>query len=287
MLYCAVLSFAEPALFNQLSHAPRLVRRRATVRCAASSASAPEPQFLVRNERNDVHIIQCPTAGVLKQAMLELGGLPHICVAGESNAGKSSLINHLLKKQLARASSVAGKTRSVDMLEVNKRLVLTDLPGLPSRDHQVARMWQTSWQPLVMHYIRQCEPLRAMLYVHDVRWKVSPLVREFVHEVQNCGVPVLLVLTKDDHLREEAKIAGVLENEQRMKYTRGIRRALEFDGLHEHYTCESSLPAGRRGRRQLLRQIEQLVACDSRFAAAQMLENSAAKKQGRDARRVG
>ena len=105
-------------------------------------------------------------------------------MAGESNAGKSSLINHLLKKKLARASSVAGKTRSVDMLLVNERLVITDLPGLPSRDGQVARIWETEWRPLVMQYVAQCAPLRAMLYVHDIRWKVSPACREFVHRVQ-------------------------------------------------------------------------------------------------------
>ena len=68
--------------------------------------------------------------------------LPHICVAGESNSGKSSLLNHLLRKNnIARASSVAGKTRSVDLMTVNDGVVLADLPGLPSRDHQVERIW--------------------------------------------------------------------------------------------------------------------------------------------------
>jgi putative ribosome biogenesis GTPase RsgA len=68
--------------------------------------------------------------------------LPHICVAGESNSGKSSLLNHLLRKNnMARASSVAGKTRSVDLMTVNDGVVLADLPGLPSRDHQVERIW--------------------------------------------------------------------------------------------------------------------------------------------------
>ena len=33
-----------------------------------------------------------------KDARDRLGSLPHVCVAGVSNSGKSSLINHLLKK---------------------------------------------------------------------------------------------------------------------------------------------------------------------------------------------
>ena len=107
---------------------------------------------------------------MLAQGLLEVGDLPHMCVAGESNAGKSSLLNHLLrKKNLARASSVAGKTRSVDLMLVNEKVVLADLPGLPSRDHQVEGIWEASWRPLVYQYLRECESLRAMVYVHDVR----------------------------------------------------------------------------------------------------------------------
>ena len=37
------------------------------------------------------------------------GDLLHICVAGESNAGKSSLLNHLLRKKNLGASSVGGR----------------------------------------------------------------------------------------------------------------------------------------------------------------------------------
>ena len=140
---------------------------------AAASATGAQDDFLVRNERNEVELLQCPSKAMVRQAMVELGDLPHICVAGESNAGKSSLINHLLRKQLARASSVAGKTRSVDMMRVNEKVVLTDLPGLPSRDHQVSAIWETNWRPLVLDYIASCDSLRAMLYVHDIRWKVN------------------------------------------------------------------------------------------------------------------
>ena len=159
-------------------------RRPAGMTARNLASSTDDGDFLVRNERNDVQLLQCGNRQLLEQGLLETDELPHICVAGESNAGKSSLINHLLKKKLARASSVAGKTRSVDMLLVNERLVITDLPGLPSRDGQVARIWETEWRPLVMQYVAQCAPLRAMLYVHDIRWKVSPACREFVHRVQ-------------------------------------------------------------------------------------------------------
>ncbi len=245
--------------------------------CAASSASGESParEFLIANSHNEVRRLECSTPAVVRQGLLETAGLPHICVAGESNAGKSSLINHLLhKKNLARASSVAGKTRSVDMMLVNERVVVADLPGLPSRDHQVAAVWESAWEPLVFDYIRSAsDQLCAMLYVHDVRWKVSAQVRGFLGEVAAHDLPVLLVLTKDD------KIAGELreptdrdaEVEARQRYMMRARRAMDFDGVHLHYSVNSDRPQSRKARRRLLRYIESIVGAGSREASTALL----------------
>jgi len=259
----------------------RVARRRA---CTMVAAGTEERKFLVRNDRNDVELLQCPNPQMVGQGLLELGGLPHICVAGESNAGKSSLINHLLKKSLARASSVAGKTRSVDMMRVNSGLVVTDLPGLPSRDHQVAHLWDSIWEPLVFDYIRQCDELLAMVYAHDIRWKVSPRVRDFLHDVQAAGVPVLLVLTKDDRLiteipQERLQGDSSALHFHRLKYTRRVRAAMDFDGVHVHYSTDSSLPTSRAGRRAVLRHIESFVEAGSREAVGALLDATACKMQ--------
>ncbi|KAL3916960.1 MAG: hypothetical protein SGPRY_006603, partial [Prymnesium sp.] len=274
----------------------RLPRRRAPL-CVAVAPPPEKREFLVNNDRNDVQVLQCANTQMVDQGLMELGELPHICVAGESNAGKSSLINHLLrKKNLARASSVAGKTRSIDMMCVNGKLVLTDLPGLPSRDHQVAHLWENIWEPLVFDYIGQCDRLLAMIYVHDVRWKVSNTVRTFVREVRNAGVPVLLVLSKDDRIVNELKPGQVraggdpsrypcnavtkdAEHKQRMHFTKRARNAMDFDGVHVHYSTDSSLAQSRNARRAVLRHIEGIVAAGSKEEAWELLEGIAAKKQ--------
>ncbi len=217
-------------------------RRPAWMTARNLASSTDDGDFLVRNDRNDVQLLQCGNRQLLEQGLLETDELPHVCVAGESNAGKSSLINHLLKKKLARASSVAGKTRSVDMLLVNERLVITDLPGLPSRDGQVARIWETEWRPLVMQYVAQCAPLRAMLYVHDIRWKVSPACREFVHRVQ--VAPPRDQLPRFAEMRRDAPRAGP----RRAAYSAGrwrARRPRAHQGRPPRH--------GRRGERRHLR----------------------------------
>ena len=60
------------------------------------------------------------------------------------------------------------------------------------------------------------------------------------------GVPVILALTKNDKLRI---IHGDKENEQRARLTRKVRQQLGFDGVHVHYSCDSTLPASRRRSR--------------------------------------
>lgn len=244
-------------------------------------------KHLIDNKDNEVHRLFCGTPQVLQQGLLETTSLKHICIAGESNAGKSSLINHLLAKgSLAKASSVAGKTRSVDMMVVNDGVVVTDLPGLPSRDHQVAGMWEKAWRPLVFQYIRKCDNLLAMVYVHDVRWKVTSYVRDFLAEVEEHGLPVLLVLTKDDRIvttlsdkdRATPQAERDAVHQQRQRLMKRIRRSMDFEGVHLHYSVENDRPTSRKARRRLLRYIESIVEAGSRNKTRALLDGIANSK---------
>ena len=57
-------------------------------------------------------------------------GLPEFMLLGRSNVGKSSFINTLVnRKNIARTSSVPGKTQTLNFYLVNNEFYLVDAPG--------------------------------------------------------------------------------------------------------------------------------------------------------------
>jgi GTP-binding protein len=57
-------------------------------------------------------------------------GVTQVAFIGRSNAGKSSVINTLTnQKDLARSSSLPGRTRELNIFKVNNAVYFVDLPG--------------------------------------------------------------------------------------------------------------------------------------------------------------
>ncbi len=55
--------------------------------------------------------------------------IPKVAFIGRSNVGKSSVINALARKQIARSSDTPGKTREINLFLINKDIYFVDLPG--------------------------------------------------------------------------------------------------------------------------------------------------------------
>jgi GTP-binding protein len=133
---------------------------------------------------------------------------PEIAFAGRSNVGKSSLINRLLDRQIARTSSTPGRTRQLNFFVVNNTLTFVDLPGYGYA--QVSKQERGQWQKLIEDYLTRSRNLRGVVIIVDVRRGLE-VEEETLCDFLSCHQrPFLLVATKCDKLKR-----GQLEQQRR------------------------------------------------------------------------
>lgn len=123
--------------------------------------------------------------------------LPEIAVAGRSNVGKSSLINHLLRtKGLAKTSSTPGKTQAINFFTTDDKLGVVDLPGYGYAS--VPMEVKKRWAPMVQTYLEKRETLKLLLFLFDIRRLPNDDDRQLLNWAEYYQKPVILVLTKVD-----------------------------------------------------------------------------------------
>lgn len=97
---------------------------------------------------------------------------PEIAFIGRSNAGKSSLINHLLQKHnLARVSSTPGKTQRINLFKIDDAYLLADLPGYGFA--KTPKHLRSSWGEAISSYLEHRSQLKLILLILDLRRDLS------------------------------------------------------------------------------------------------------------------
>ena len=137
-------------------------------------------------------------------------GSPEIAFAGRSNVGKSSLLNRLVGRDVARTSSTPGRTQTVNWYRVDGRFWLVDLPGFGYA--KASRSAREAWAATIASYFR--EPLASRLVVQLVDSVVgaTPLDVEAARYFSSLGVDRLVVATKFDRLKRDRQaraLAGI------------------------------------------------------------------------------
>ncbi len=127
--------------------------------------------------------------------------LPEIAFVGKSNVGKSSLINHLLRrKNLAKVSAKPGKTQTINYFNVDDQLILVDLPGYgyAERSHDM----KLKWSAAIDNYLQNRETLSSILLLIDIRRGPSDEDLAFKEWALHQKKPVLIIFTKSDTIDE-------------------------------------------------------------------------------------
>ena len=128
------------------------------------------------------------------------GLLPEVAFAGRSNVGKSSLINALTGKPIARASSTPGRTQEINFFKLGTRFCLVDMPGYGFANAPVEVV--QNWTQMVHQYLRHRRQLKRVFLLIDARHGVNKVDEVVMIMLDRAGVSYQIVLTKADKLKE-------------------------------------------------------------------------------------
>jgi len=122
--------------------------------------------------------------------------LPQVAVAGRSNVGKSSLLNWLFGRSVARVAKAPGKTRTLNFYLVNSSFYLVDLPGYGYA--RVAKSLRSQWGRELERYLTEERRLAGVISLVDIRHPPTALDLELNRMLQTIGHGFIMVLTKAD-----------------------------------------------------------------------------------------
>lgn len=139
---------------------------------------------------------------------------PHFVLAGRSNVGKSSFINHFFaKRDLAKTSSKPGKTQLLNFYNVDDRIFLVDVPGYGYAKANGNE--RQKWRHMMEKYVTDHEEKITFIQFIDGRHSPSKLDWEFIHYASEAGKKILFIITKMDKVkkRDRKKVIQELTDE--------------------------------------------------------------------------
>ena len=178
---------------------------------------------------------QCPDTAV-----------PEYAFIGRSNVGKSSLINLLTKKGLAKTSQKPGKTMLINHFEINDgEFYIVDLPGYGYASR--GKEQREGFGEMIRDYILNRKQMTLLFVLIDIRHDPQKIDLEFLRWLGENGVPFAIVFTKADKL---GPVAG--ENHVE-KYKAELLK--EWEELPPVFITSSE---NKKGKEDLLDYIEQI-----------------------------
>jgi GTP-binding protein len=163
--------------------------------------------------------------------------LPEIAVAGRSNVGKSSLLNHLFNsKDLVKTSSTPGKTQALNFFSFEDKWAFADLPGYGYA--KVSQETRIKWGPMVQTYLEKREPLKLILFLIDIRRVPNEDDLQFFDWIVQSQKGMILVMTKVDKVNRNERIAN----------SQTILNAFGASNIHSVYYSATK----NQGKRELM-----------------------------------
>ena len=124
---------------------------------------------------------------------------PEIAVIGRSNVGKSTLINMLMQKPIAKSSDKPGKTQLINYFLVNENWYFVDLPGYGYAKASLES--RRKWIDETYEYFVQRRPLIFVLIDGNIPPQKIDL--EFLQALSEEELDFVIVVTKADKANQK------------------------------------------------------------------------------------
>lgn len=140
----------------------------------------------------------------IRRSQYPEGEKPEFMLLGRSNVGKSSFINTLInRKNLARTSSVPGKTQTLNFYIVNDKFYLVDAPGYGYA--AVNKQQQKKFGLMIEEYLQTRHQLKRAFLLVDFRHKPTEDDLLMYNFLKYYNVPVTIIATKVDKVPSSKK----------------------------------------------------------------------------------
>jgi GTP-binding protein len=176
-------------------------------------------------------------------------GVPHVAFVGRSNVGKSSLLNALVKRDLARTSAAAGKTRLANLYRVEMEggpggpgrwtVYFADLPG-----YGYARGGQASvgeLRTIAEGFFAGDHPIAGVLHLVDSRHPGLDADLDAARWLHTLPVERAAVATKIDKLSRGERVKNLRELERQLGTAALPVSAASGEGLDDLWTLIARL----------------------------------------------
>ena len=135
-------------------------------------------------------------------------GCPEVAFAGKSNVGKSSMINKVTNRnKLARTSATPGKTRLINVYQINEEVNFIDLPGYGFA--KVSKTEKMSWGKMMQNYFATTEDLCHVFHLVDIRHEPTQEDCEMNTFLRQAGIPFTVIATKADKISRGARMKHI------------------------------------------------------------------------------
>jgi len=122
---------------------------------------------------------------------------------GRSNVGKSSLINAIVDSPIARTSNTPGRTQSLNLFNIDDRIMIVDLPGYGYA--RVSKVDTARWLERLQEYINTRRQLKRLFILIDSRIGPRDSDLELMDFCDCNAIQYQIVYTKKDKKIRESE----------------------------------------------------------------------------------